>query len=98
MLIPLVLGLSVVALAVAVGLARWVLKQDNGTPEMLRISDATQERARAFLRRQYRPLFTLSVFLAALIFALHPFFRSPHPREPTPPALAFRTQPSFLLA
>src|SRR2546426_2635571 len=65
MLIPLVLGLSVVALAVAVGLARWVLKQDNGTPEMRRISDAIQEGAGAFLRRQYRTIFTLSVFLAA---------------------------------
>src|SRR5437016_5789383 len=79
MLIPLVLGLSVVALAVAVGLARWVLKQDNGTPEMRRISDAIQEGAGAFLRRQYRTIFTLSVFLAALIFVLYAFFRSPHP-------------------
>src|SRR2546426_6254708 len=38
MLIPLVLGLSVVALAVAVGLARWVLKQDIRTASAARSS------------------------------------------------------------
>src|SRR5881296_2860236 len=96
MLIPLVLGLSVVALAVAVGLARWVLKQDNGTPEMRRISDAIQEGAGAFLRRQYRTIFTLSVFLAALIFVLYAFFRSPHPGEPPATAMAFWTTLSFV--
>ena len=45
MLMVLVLGLSVFALAVAVGLARYVLKQEAGTPEMRRISDAIQEGA-----------------------------------------------------
>src|SRR2546428_12810500 len=96
MLIPLVLGLSVVALAVAVVLARWALKQDNGTPEMRRISDAIQEGAGAFLRRQYRTIFTLSVFLAALIFVLYAFFRSPHPGEPSATAMAFWTTLSFV--
>src|SRR5436309_1450788 len=96
MLIPLVLGLSVVALAVAVGLARWVLKQDNGTPEMRRISDAIQEGAGAFLRRQYRTIFALSVFLAALIFVLYAFFRSPHPGEPPATTMAFWTTLSFV--
>ena len=96
MLIPLVLGLSVVALAVAVGLARWVLKQDNGTADMRKISDAIQEGAGAFLRRQYRTIFTLSVFLAALIFVLYAFFRSPHPGEPPATTMAFWTTLSFV--
>ena len=96
MLIPLVLGLSVVALAVAVGLARWVLKQDDGTPEMRKISDAIQEGAGAFLRRQYRTIFTLSVFLAVLIFVLYAFFRSPHPGEPPATTMAFWTTLSFV--
>jgi len=96
MLIPLVLGLSVVALAVALGLARWVLKQDNGTPEMRKISDAIQEGAAAFLRRQYRTIFTLSVFLAVLIFVLYAFFRSPHPGEPPATTMAFWTTLSFV--
>src|SRR5438034_1503948 len=96
MLIPLVLGLSVVALAVAVGLARWVLKQDNGTPEMRRISDAIQEGAGAFLRRQSRTIFTHSFFLPALIFVLYAFFRSPHPGEPPATTMAFWTTLSFV--
>src|SRR2546426_1027920 len=96
MLIPLVLGLSVVALAVAVGLARWVLKQDNGTADMRKISDAIQEGAGAFLRRQYRTIFTLSVFLAVLIFVLYAFFRSPHPGEPPATTMAFWTTLSFV--
>src|SRR2546430_7911729 len=50
MLLGLVLVLSVFALAVAVSLARWVLKQDNGTPEMRRGSPPVQGRAPPLLR------------------------------------------------
>src|SRR5207245_2051264 len=97
MLIPLVLGLSVLALAVAVGLARWVLGQDNGTPQMRTVSDAIQEGAAAFLRRQYRTIFSLSVVLAVLIFVLYEFFRTPHPGEPSATTMALWTTLSFVL-
>src|SRR6059036_1110980 len=97
MLIPLVLGLSVLALAVAVGLARWVLGQDNGTPQMRTVSDAIQEGAAAFLRRQYRTIFSLSVVLAVLIFVLYAFFRTPHPGEPSATTMALWTTLSFVL-
>src|SRR5438132_1449042 len=97
MLIPLVLGLSVLALAVAVGLARWVLRQDNGTPQMRTVSDAIQEGAAAFLRRQYRTIFSLSVVLAVLIFVLYAFFRTPHPGEPSATTMALWTTLSFVL-
>jgi K(+)-stimulated pyrophosphate-energized sodium pump len=97
MLIPLALGLSLVALVVAVALAKWVLKQDNGTPEMRKISDAIQEGAGAFLRRQYKTIVALSVVLAALIFVLYAYFRTPHPGEPTKLVLATWTTFSFVL-
>src|SRR6266705_1156279 len=97
MLIPLVLGLSLLALAVAVGLARWVLQQDNGTPQMRTVSDAIQEGAAAFLRRQYRTIFSLSVVLAVLIFVLYAFFRTPHPGEPSATTMALWTTLSFVL-
>src|SRR5436309_320639 len=97
MLIPLVLGLSVLALAVAVGLARWVLGQDNGTPQMRTVSDAIQEGAAAFLRRQYRTIFSLSVVLAVLIFVLYAFSRTPHPGEPSATTMALWTTLSFVL-
>src|SRR5436309_4013580 len=96
MLIILVLGLSVVALAVAWGLRGYVLRQDNGTPDMRKISDAIQEGAEAFLRRQYRTIGLLSIALGALIYVLYAFFRSPHPDEPAAATLALTTTLSFL--
>ena len=97
MLLALVLVLSLIALAVAAGLARWVLKQDNGTPEMRVISDAIQEGAEAFLRRQYRTIGILSVVLGLLIYVLYAFFRDPHPGEPASGTLALTTTASFFL-
>ena len=96
MLIALVLGLSVLALAVAWGLRGFVLRQDNGTPEMRKISDAIQEGAQAFLRRQYRTIGLLSIALGVLIYLLYAFFRKPHPGEPAATTLALTTTLSFL--
>jgi K(+)-stimulated pyrophosphate-energized sodium pump len=96
MLIALVLGISVLSLLVAVGLARWVIGQDNGTPEMRVVSDAIQEGAEAFLKRQYRTIGLLSLVLAALIYVLYAFFRTPHPGEPSALTMALTTTVSFL--
>src|SRR5437870_3876434 len=100
MLIALVLGLSVLALAVAWGLRGYVLRQDTGTPAMRQISDAIQEGAQAFLRRQYRTIGLLSVALAVLIYVLYAFFRRLHPDEVaaglTPVKLALTTTFAFL--
>ena len=71
MIIGLVLIVSVLALLVAVLLARWVLKMDNGTPEMRVISDAIQEGAEAFLKRQYRTIAMLSVVVGLIIFLIY---------------------------
>src|SRR2546421_584319 len=83
MLIALVLGLSVLALVVAWGLRGYVLRQDTGTPEMRKISDAIQEGAEAFLRRQYRTIGLMSIALGLLIYVLYAFLRKPHADEPT---------------
>src|SRR5436309_13176652 len=96
MLIAIVLGLSVLALAVAWGLRGFVLRQDNGTPDMRKISDAIQEGAQAFLRRQYRTIGSLSIALGVLIYLLYAFFRKPHPGEPAATTLALTTTLSFL--
>jgi len=95
MLIALVLGLSVLALAVAGLLARWVLKQDAGTAEMRRVSDAIQEGAEAFLRRQYKTIGGLSVALGVVIYVLYAFLREPHGDEPRAAVLALITTISF---
>ncbi|HUL48909.1 MAG TPA: sodium/proton-translocating pyrophosphatase, partial [Gemmatimonadales bacterium] len=96
MLIVLVLAISIFALAVAWGLRGYVLRQDNGTPEMRRISDAIQEGAEAFLRRQYRTIILLSIALGAIIYVLYAFIRKPHPDEPAATTLALTTTLSFL--
>src|SRR3989440_579872 len=96
MLIALVLGLSVLALVVAWGLRGYVLRQDTGTPEMRKISDAIQEGAEAFLRRQYRTIGLMSIALGLLIYVLYAFFRKPHADEPAAATLALTTTLSFL--
>ena len=97
MLLVLVLVISLLSLAVAGGLAAWVLKHDNGTPEMRTVSDAIQEGAEAFLRRQYKTIGVLSVLLGAMIYVLYAFFRQPRAGEPAAGVLALITTVSFIL-
>jgi K(+)-stimulated pyrophosphate-energized sodium pump len=100
MIISLVLTVSVLALLVAVLLARWVLKMDNGTPEMRTISDAIQEGAEAFLKRQYRTIAILSVLVGFIIFLIYEVVRAPSPNDPHEVSrlwLALSTTASFFL-
>src|SRR6266496_2125169 len=69
--LPLVIGISLLSLAVALFLARQVLAADTGKPEMREISDAIREGAEAFLSRQYRTIGGLSLVAAAAIFAFY---------------------------
>jgi K(+)-stimulated pyrophosphate-energized sodium pump len=69
--LPVVLGISVVALVVAAFLARQVLSADAGKPEMKEIADAIREGAEAFLARQYRTIAILSVVAAVAIFGFY---------------------------
>jgi K(+)-stimulated pyrophosphate-energized sodium pump len=92
-----VLLISLLSLLVAGALARWVLRQDVGTTAMRVVSDAIQEGATAFLRRQYRTIGALSLGLGAVIYMLYAFVRHPHPGEPSASVLAATTTASFLL-
>ena len=69
--LPLVLGISVISLAVAAFLARHVLSADTGSKQMREISDAIREGAEAFLSRQYRTIAMLALVAAVLIFAFY---------------------------
>ena len=65
-----VLGIALVALAIAWGLRAQVLSNDEGTEKMKEIAGAVQEGAAAYLNRQFK---TLSYFVAivfVLLFAL----------------------------
>jgi K(+)-stimulated pyrophosphate-energized sodium pump len=61
---------SVGAIVFAYLLAQWVLKNDVGTPEMRKVSDAIFAGAQAYLRRQYTTIAALAVAVAAVIAVL----------------------------
>ncbi len=63
-----VLGISVLSLAVAVALAKHVIGQDTGTPQMQKISNAIKQGAEAFLKRQNQTILLLSLVLAVVIY------------------------------
>src|ERR687897_2988073 len=97
-MVAFVIAVSFLSLVFAVYLARWVLARDTGTPKMREISDAIKEGAEAFLSRQNRTIIFMSAVLAALIFFLYAYVRTPSPADPVSPVqMAFWTTLSFVL-
>ena len=66
-----IFGISMLALVFAYYLSSSVMKQDSGTPEMQKISNAIKEGAEAFLRRQNKTIFYLSLAFAVLLFLFY---------------------------
>ncbi|MBI2548908.1 sodium-translocating pyrophosphatase [Candidatus Woesearchaeota archaeon] len=64
---------SIVSLLMAAYLTWYVLKQDDGTPEMRKISDAIRQGANAFMKRQYTTIGILTVVVAVIIFGVYAF-------------------------
>ena len=97
-MILLVITISCLALLFAVYLARYVLHHEMGTEKMQEISNAIKEGAEAFLSRQNRTIITFAALLAAVIFVLYAYVRTPSPADPVPPVeMAFWTTLSFVL-
>ncbi|MEK7405640.1 MAG: sodium-translocating pyrophosphatase [Acidobacteriota bacterium] len=69
----LVLSISVLSLAVAALFSRWVIRQDTGTAQMQKISNAIKQGAEAFLRRQNSTIIALAVVLAVIIYLGYAF-------------------------
>src|ERR1700742_881213 len=84
------LAIGVLALLVALLIARSVIAGDTGTADMRAISDAIREGAEAFLARQYRTIGIIAVVLAVIVFLGY------HASPRTAP-LALRTVISFLV-
>ena len=81
-LLLIVIGGSVGALVFAIALSRWVMARNTGTPEMRKISDAIQEGAEAYLRRQNKTIAMLAVVVAALLAVGYGMVRSSQPTDP----------------
>jgi K(+)-stimulated pyrophosphate-energized sodium pump len=69
-LVIIVPAAGIIGLAFAGIMTWWVLKQDTGTSEMRKISDAIKEGAEAFLRTQYKWIWVIAGIVAALFFVL----------------------------
>jgi K(+)-stimulated pyrophosphate-energized sodium pump len=94
----LTLGCSVFALLFAVYLAKWVLKNDDGTSAMKEIADAIREGAEAFLARQYKTIAALTIPVAAVLYILYAFIRPGSEHDPVSTAeLAIYVAGSFFL-
>ena len=61
---------ALIALAFSFVLFKEVLASDQGTPNMIRIAEAVQEGAQAYLKRQFRTLSIVVVVVFLLLFAL----------------------------
>jgi K(+)-stimulated pyrophosphate-energized sodium pump len=82
LLMALVFGISILGLAFAGFLVRWVMAKDTGSEKMRAISDAIREGAEAFLRRQNRTILLLAVLFAALLFVGYGFIRTHREFDP----------------
>jgi len=63
-----VLAIALLSLIAAGLLAKYVIRQDTGTPEMRKISDAIKEGAEAFMARQNKTILLLSLAVAVAIY------------------------------
>ncbi len=70
-----IFAIALVALVFAFYLSNYVMKQDVGTPEMQKISNAIKEGAEAFLRRQNKTITLLSVVFSVLLFIFYMKFK-----------------------
>lgn len=77
-------------------LAKWVLQQDDGTPEMRSISDAIREGAEAFLSRQYKTIAYLTIPVAGILFLLYYMRSSSGQEHISTTQLAFYVAGSFI--
>src|SRR4051812_25218485 len=95
----LILAISVLGLAFAGYLIKWVLARDTGTASMREVSDAIKSGAEAFLRRQNKTIATMAAALACAIFIIYAFVRQHEAFDPTETTieLAFWTTLSFVL-
>ena len=88
MLIDYVFAVSALSLAIAGFIVVWIMRQDAGTAQMKKISNAIREGAEAYLMRQYRTISIIAVIATVLMAVAI--------RDPTNPWLGVDTAAGFL--
>jgi len=78
-LLAIIIIISILGLFAAFGLAKWVLKQDQGNAAMQKISNAIKQGAEAFLRRQFSTIAILAACFAVVLFIGYGFIRKSLP-------------------
>src|SRR5215471_16911247 len=86
----------VAGLAFAIYLAKWVLRNDEGTKEMQNISDAIREGAEAFLAREYKTIAMLTLPVAVVIYLLYAMRQSSGQEHISTSELALYVAGSFI--
>jgi len=80
---------SLLSIVFACWCARYVMKQDNGSPEMQTIAGAIKEGAEAFMRRQYKTIGVLAIVTAIILVGIYMLVGQK--------SLAFYTAGAFIL-
>lgn len=70
--LSLILGSAIAAIFVALGLARYALKQPKGNPKMEEVSKAVQEGANAYLKRQFKTIVPIIIILTVFVYISAP--------------------------
>ena len=71
-----IFGISLLGLAFALYLSRYVMSNDTGTANMQAISNAIKEGAEAFLRRQNKTIAILSIIFAVLLLFFYSQYKN----------------------
>jgi Na+/H+-translocating membrane pyrophosphatase len=79
--IGLILGISVLSILGAIGLAVYVLRKDQGTKAMQAVADPIKEGAQGFLRIQYITIAVISIPVAIILFIMY-WVRDSSPNDP----------------
>ena len=87
-------------LAFSIWMARWVISQDEGTDQMIKISNAIRDGAEGYFSTQYGTIGKMSVILTVVIYITYMFRRVTAEQERagmTRSVLAMLTSLSFIL-
>ncbi|KAL8113602.1 pyrophosphate-energized membrane proton pump 2 [Apium graveolens] len=95
-----VLAVCITSFLLSLYLAKWVLKKDEGPPEMTQISDAIRDGAEGFFRTQYGTISKMAILLAVVILCIY-LLRSTTPQQESSglgrSASAYITVAAFLI-